>query len=149
MAARHRKAAKALNRQPVAPVICSDCGRYAGLVTGEVVYPHRADLHHKAFWRCCACGAYVGCHPGTHQPLGTPAGPETRMARNNAHAALDPLWRRKMARDGVPKHEARGAAYQWLAEQLQIDPKACHIGMMDAAMALRVVEVCRPFGGAA
>lgn len=147
MAARHRKATKKALANAARLVVCQECSQAASLVGGDKIYPHRRDLYGKRFWRC-ECGAYVGCHPGTEVALGTPCGPLTKAARIDAHAALDPLWRRKMARDGVPKHEARGAAYLWLAEQLGIAPEECHVGMMDADMARRVVEVCRPYSGA-
>lgn len=126
-------------------VDCGECGRPAGLVTGEVVYPHRRDLHRKPFWRCCVCLAYVGCHDGTYKPLGTPCGTATRAARISAHAAFDGLWRRKMARDGLSQQRARGQGYKWLSEQLGIPTHETHIGMFNAAMALRVVEICAPF----
>lgn len=126
-------------------VNCGECAKPAGLVTGEVVYPHRPDLHAKTFWRCCACGAYVGCHDGTLKPKGSPCGPETRAARIAAHAAFDPLWRRKMANEGIGQNHARASAYKWLAAQLGTEPAKTHIGMFDAATALRVVEVCAPF----
>lgn len=145
MAARHRQAKKR-QRQAVPPTVrCSDCPGAVVLVSGLVIYPHRPDLDHKQFWRCESCGAYVGCHPGTEHPLGSPAGPATRAARNAAHAAFDPLWKAKMARENVRKHVARGAAYRWLADALGIDPSACHIGMMDEATALRVVDLCLPY----
>lgn len=145
MAARHRKHGKKMaGQERLARVDCGECGRPAGLVTGVVVYPHRPDLHDRPYWRCCACGAYVGCHQGTYQPLGTPCGPETRLARSKAHEAFDPLWRAKVSA-GTPKHEARPAGYRWLSEQLGIPFEKTHIGMMDAATALRVVELCAPY----
>jgi hypothetical protein len=145
MAARHRQHGKQrAQAEKLARVDCGECGKPAGLVSGELIYPHRPDLHAKSFWRCCSCLAYVGCHDGTYRPKGSPCGPETRAAWIAAHAAFDPLWRRKMARDGVPQHEARGAGYRWLAEQLGVDPADCHIGMMDVVTARRVVEVCKP-----
>lgn len=90
----------------------------------------------------CSCGAYTGCHAGTDQPLGRPAGPETRRARQDAHAAFDRLWEAKMKRDQISKTKARGAGYLWLAGQLDLDPEECHIGSMTAAYARRVVDVC-------
>lgn len=104
------------------------------LVTGLAVYPHRPDLDHKRFWKC-QCGAYCGCHPGTSNPLGYPANAATRKARNQAHAIFDPLWKTGIMR--------RSEAYSWLAGVLGIERDACHIGMMDEAMALRVVEAVR------
>lgn len=122
--------------------ICVECGKLADLVTGAEVYPHRPDLHHKPFWRC-TCGAYVGCHPDTDIPLGYPAGPITRRARSDAHAAFDPLWEAKQRRDKVSKGKAREAGYSWLAEQLGIRRQDCHVSHFDAATARRVVEICK------
>ena len=112
------------------------CGSIALLVTGANIYPHRPDLAGKSFWRCPDCGAYVGCHPGSKTPLGSPADAVTRAARSAAHASFDPLWREK-------KNQSRRDTYKWLAKALNINPDDCHIGMMDVATARRVVEVCR------
>lgn len=60
-----------------------------------MVYPHRPDLHAQPFWKCDACGNYVGCHHKTDKPI-TPLGciptPEIKNARKHIHAILDPLW---------------------------------------------------------
>ena len=107
---------------------CAECGGSDIVcVSGETIYPYRPDLHARWYWRC-ACGAYVGCHRDTQEPLGTPAGPATRQARNQAHAAFDALWRRKMARDGCSKRVAREAGYGWLAQQMGLDPSEAHTG---------------------
>lgn len=121
---------------------CGECGQMAKMVGGEIVYPHRRDLWDGWYWRC-ACGAYCGVHKETLKPLGTPAGRETRAARSAAHAAFDPLWQRRQAISGLTKHHARGKGYKWLAAALGIERKDCHIGSMDAATALRVVEICK------
>lgn len=114
--------------------ICIECGGVGKLVTGDVIYPHRPDLYHKSFYRC-ACGAYCGCHPNSVVPLGFPCGPATRRARNAAHSSFDPLWKSgKMS---------RASAYKWLSDSLRIAPGDCHIGMMTAEQAWRVVELCR------
>lgn len=135
---REKDAAKIDRIDPV----CVECGTLATEVVGGLaIYPHRPDLYNLRFLRC-TCGAYVGFHKGTDIPLGRPGGAETNRARHAAHRAFDPLWQRKIAKDGCTKTEARGAGYAWLAEQLGIDPRLCHIGMMDRATALRVVEVC-------
>jgi hypothetical protein len=72
----------------------------ACLFGGDVIYPHRADLSHKIFWRCQNCGNYVGCHPGGNKPLGNIPTPELRKARGHIHALLDPLWKSKKAPRG-------------------------------------------------
>ena len=127
-------------------LICSECGGTdVRCVSGDQIYPHRPDLYAKWYWRC-ACGAYVGCHRTTKVPLGTPAGPATRRAREEAHAAFDTLWQRKVMR-GVLRADARNAAYAWLAEQMGLDPSATHIGSFTKTQCERVVELCRPYLG--
>ena len=114
---------------------CDYCQREAELVTGAVIYPHRPDLALKSFYRCQPCGAHVGCHPGTINPLGRLANAELRAAKQRAHAAFDPLWRSgKMT---------RGTAYAKLSDALGIPQQECHIGMMDVATCGRVVAVAR------
>lgn len=124
----------------MAKVECLECGAAARLVSGDVIYPRRPDLYGRHYW-LCRCGAYCGCHGNTSKPLGYPCGPETRKARNRAHAAFDPLWQAKQRKEGVSRKEARGAGYRWLADQLGMRPEHCHIGMMTAEQANRVVQV--------
>lgn len=123
--------------------ICDYCGKSSDRVTGREVYPHLPHLAGKIIYRCEPCGAWVGCHPGTDKPLGRLANAGLRRAKVAAHAAFDPLWKAKIAREECSKKLARGLGYQWLAGQLGIDPKDCHIGMFDEATCRRVVEVCR------
>lgn len=128
-------------RDPPVPM-CPYCDEPAVLVPGIVVYPRRPDLARKPVWRCRPCDAWVGCHDGTERPLGRLANAELRQAKQAAHAAFDPLWKRKMERDGVSKTKARGAGYRWLAEQLGIEARRCHIGKMSVEECRRVVEIC-------
>lgn len=130
--------------RPVEPPLCLECGRAATLVQSQRIYPRRPDLWNRPIW-LCACGAYTGCHAGTERPKGRPAGKPTRSARMDAHAAFDRLWEAKMKRDGCSKKDARKAGYKWLAAQLKIDPKDCHIGDMDWHRARRVVAICRRY----
>ncbi|KAA5604441.1 hypothetical protein F1188_16160 [Roseospira marina] len=118
-------------------VPCPYCGADAELVTGAVIYPHRPDLARKHFWRCAPCGAWVGCHKNSrrHAPLGRLANAELRRAKNEAHVAFDAIWR-----GGIMP---RAKAYAWLAEKLEIDRDACHIGMFDTDACDRTVRVCR------
>lgn len=127
---------------------CPDDGEVA-MVSVEVIYPHRPDLWVRDdgskpwYWRCARCGGYVGAHRDTLKPLGSPADKATRDARSAAHAAFDPLWRKRQRLSGLSNQHARGKGYKWLAAELGIDRKDCHIGMMDAATARRVVEICK------
>lgn len=130
----------------VRPPDCLECSKEATQTTSQKIYPRRPDLWNRPMW-ICACGAYVGCHDGTILPKGRPAGKATRAARMEAHSWFDPMWLAKQKRDGCSRSKARKAGYKWLAEQLGVSERQCHIGEMDAATALRVVEVCRAVRG--
>jgi hypothetical protein len=117
-------------------VHCPYCDRPAELVTGAAIYPHRADLLGKKFWRCESCGAHVGCHDAGKNgdgtvPLGRLANAELRRWKQRAHAAFDPLWK--------ARHMSRRAAYAWLADQLGISVANCHVGMFDVDACKAVV----------
>jgi hypothetical protein len=129
-------------------VICDYCGVPAQLVTGTEVYPHRADLASKHFYLCRPCKAWVGCHPGTTDPLGRLADAQLRGWKSRAHATFDPLWKAKKNAEGISKGEARGKGYRWLAKQMGIDPAKCHIGMFGVIECARVVEICEPYSEA-
>lgn len=73
----------------------------ARLTNGAEIYPHRPDLAALPFWKCDACGNYVGCHHKTGkptEPLGNIPTAELREARKHIHAILDPLWKSKRFR---------------------------------------------------
>lgn len=130
------------------PIICPYCTLPASLVGGDAIYPHRPDLYAKQFYFCAKDGAWVGCHPGTTDPLGRLANAELRQAKMAAHAAFDPIWQAryeaKHAND--PKYKkgmARGGRYKKLAELLGIPQQECHIGMFDVERCQRTVELCR------
>lgn len=129
------------------PPSCDYCGEAAVLVAGDIIYPHRPDLHAKKFWQCGPCEAWVGCHPGTEIPLGRLADAELRLWKQKAHAAFDPIWKARWKRKNSEDKNytpamARGGRYAALAEKLGIPKQQCHIGMMDVALCRRVVEVC-------
>lgn len=107
----------------------------------------RTDAYGWA-WICTnypKCDAYVGCHPKTRNPLGRLANSELRIAKSAAHKLFDGLWKAKIRRDKVSKSRARGAGYKWLSEKLGVNPKECHIGMMDLDLCTKVVDVCKPY----
>lgn len=67
----------------------------ARLTDGAEIYPHRDDLATLPFWKCDACGNFVGCHHKTKNrtnPLGCIATKEIKTARQHIHRILDPLW---------------------------------------------------------
>ena len=122
--------------------ICRYCQNPAALLRhGDAGYPYGRD--YGPTWTCTPCRAWVGCHPRTEKPLGGLANAELRLAKQAAHAAFDPLWQRKMAREGVTQGAARRAGYRWLADQLGLPFNKTHIGYFDIAQCQRVIEVCK------
>lgn len=86
---------------PLEPTVrrihCCGCGGEVGarLTDGGEIYPHRADLRSLPFWRCDACGNFVGCHHKTKnrtEPLGCIPTAELKEARKKLHALIDPIW---------------------------------------------------------
>lgn len=119
------------------PVVnCQYCQNPAVLVGGVVIYPHRPDLAAKRFWYCSGCQAWVGCHRGTDRRLGHLADANDRALKSGAHFNFDKLWR-----DG---HMTRKAAYNWLADQMDMKRGTCHIGWMKTAELKKVIELCGP-----
>ena len=79
-------------------IYCCGCSSdvNARLTDGAEIYPHRRDLASLPFWKCDACGNFVGCHHKTKQrtaPLGCIPTPEIKEARSHIHRVLDPLWK--------------------------------------------------------
>lgn len=66
-------------------------------------------------------------------PLGTLANAELRKARTEAHMSLDRMWKHGIM------HRAR--TYQWLAQQMQMKTKDCHIGSMNVEQCKQVVQL--------
>lgn len=111
------------------------------LRAGDDGYPY-PGRDFGPMWVCVPCQAWVGTHPGTENALGGLANAELRAAKQAAHAAFDPLWQAKMRRDKCSKGQARRSGYRWLADQLSIPFKRCHIGYMNLDECRKVVEVC-------
>lgn len=137
----------------IAPT-CSRCRSAARLTSGREIYQHRPDLAAKPIWKCDGCGAYCGCHPSTTRPLGTLADAETRRARMQVHAVLDPLWKTADKTPGyAPDSEkararirlkARNRVYAYLADRLGVPREECHTGMFDRD---RCAEAIRALAG--
>jgi hypothetical protein len=131
-------------RDAKAALLCQFCQQPARFMASSAHLYEGRDR--GPVWECPGtCGAYVGCHPDTTDPLGSLADYRLRQARMKAHALFDPMWEAKMARDGCSKTVARRAGYAWLAEQLGIPKEDCHISWMDVAMCEKVQVVCARF----
>lgn len=77
-------------------IYCCGCGMDvdAVLTDGGEVYPHLPHLRSLPFWRCNACGNFVGCHRKTKnriEPLGCIQTAELKEARKKFHALIRPL----------------------------------------------------------
>ena len=130
-------------------VICDYCQGEAELVDSSEVY----SRSYGPIWLCRPCRAWVGVHKNSndHKPLGRLADAELRDWKKRAHAAFDPLWQKKIAREGCSKGKARSAGYKWLADEMGIAYRYCHIGMFDIEQCRQVVGICakyRSSGGA-
>lgn len=123
----------------VIPPECPYCNNGTQLVSGDCVYPHRADLFSRKFYLCEPCKAWVGCHEGTEVALGVPANGALRKARQAAHKAFDQLWLSAFYSGRVSKNVARDEAYNFLAFTMGLPRKDCHIGMMTIEQCNRVV----------
>lgn len=124
-------------------VKCPYCGKKANLVDSSEIYNGRS---YGLVWLCRPCRAYVGVHEGTEKPLGRLANKELREWKVKAHSAFDRLWKTKIIRDGCSKTKARKAGCRWLAGELGVSVKQCHIGMFDVNDCKRVVEICQNIG---
>jgi hypothetical protein len=79
------------------------------------------------------CDAFVGCHKSTGLPKGTLANAALREARKTAHATFDPVL--------SEGHMSRSDAYRWLADEMHMAPRRCHIGMMSVVECERVIAL--------
>lgn len=119
--------------------ICNYCNKPAKLVDSKVLYGY-AKGH---IW-LCSCGAYVGTHKNSTKPKGTLADRETRKARIKAHEVFDSYWKTRFW-TGNSRRQARIAGYKWLADQMGMDLKQCHIGKFNAQQCQRVIEIVERF----
>lgn len=130
---RTKKRRRRNNKAPKGPVVapvCPYCGSTSTLQDSAVIY----GRSYGPSWICPnypECDSYVGCHPHTNIPLGRMANKELRRAKNAAHAAFDPLWKRG--------HMSRGEAYRWISDQMGFQ---VHVGELDVDQCRQVVALC-------
>lgn len=138
-------------KKPFVPPVCPYCGKTAILVDGAALYPTHTRLHEQKFWACIPCQAWVGCHKNSrhHAPLGRLADAKLRRAKINCHAVFDSLWRAEVKVSGCSIGDARGSGYKWLAEQMGIDRRECHIGMFSLERAEQAIKICAAVKGGA
>lgn len=102
---------------------------------------------------CESCGAYVGCHNNSKNPLGTMANRETREWRMKAHKSFDPIWKKGNHRDieyGLTRKDRKALKNQSFRrksayERLRIDLESefpIHIGASDIEQCKKIIESC-------
>lgn len=131
--------AKGRSEEILQGLICAYCFQKTELVESTEIYGR--DYGAKMY-RCKPCDAYVSCHEGTEKSKGRVAKVELRALKILVHKWFDPLWRAKADQPGMSKGRARGAGYKWLAGQLKIDVKLCHIGMFDEKQCREALNAC-------
>ncbi|MBU6993487.1 zinc-finger-containing protein [Ferrovum myxofaciens] len=114
-----------MNTKPILTVLCPYCNTQAELVHGEEIYPHAGPPQNGMYWLCRPCKAWAGTHKNSpkHAPKANLANAPLRKARQKAHATFDLLW--------IENLMSRAEAYSWLANELGILLKRCHIGFFD------------------
>jgi len=97
-------------------------------------------LRNGRFGPYYACSTWPDCDvtqratpDGT--PVGAPSDRATRIARIQAHKAFDKLWL-------SPGPLKRKEAYIWLSTELGMTLDECHIGLFDAQLCAKVVQLC-------
>jgi len=108
--------------------LCPYCGNIAEIIDSKEIYGVSYGVMHI----CKPCGAWVGSHKGTGEPLGRLANAELRKYKILAHTAFDRIW--------IKKKTKRRAAYQWLANKMNITVERCHIGMFDVEQCKEVIK---------
>jgi hypothetical protein len=121
--------------KPIKTVFCPYCEKPAELVHGKEIYPHAGPPQNGMYWLCRPCQAWAGTHKNSsrHAPKASLANAALRKARQKAHTAFDRLWSENLMQ--------RTEAYAWLATELGVHVKRCHIGFFDLDQCLKVAQV--------
>ena len=125
--------------------ICPYCGGTSIFLNSSAkIYGGR---DYGPVWYCDKDQAWVGCHRGTMSPLGRLANAELRKLKMNVHAVFDPIWLRRYETKSAldpkyRKHMARNGRYKRLAELMGIPRERCHVGRFDEAQCRQAIEIC-------
>lgn len=110
---------------PPVAMLCRYCGASAVLkVASQIGKPGDSNLYVCSNYP--SCDAYVRCHSGTTQPLGTLARKRLRRLRTLCHEQFDPLW------EGHVSDVTRAEAYE-AAGTVMHQGREFHIGQLDEA----------------
>lgn len=117
---------------------CPKCHSKALLRPASVIFGDKAPDPTAKYYVCArypACDCYVSAHRRTHMPMGTLADPALRKKRNQAHQALDRLWRSGLM--------SRTQAYRLLQLHLGLPPEEAHIAKFSMDRCDQVIAFCR------
>ncbi|GJD92878.1 zinc-finger-containing protein [Methylobacterium iners] len=116
---------------------CADCGTEAQSVLGMDAGLRDPSHSFAQVWSCGVCqDAWCLADPDTGAPIGTPAGPETRNARELLQERrLDPIIRQAGNGAGAQKLAA-SRLVGFLADKLELPREAAEIACLD-------LEQCR------
>ena len=134
---------KILNKE----IYCCGCKTKvrARLTNGSEIYSHRPDLTRLPFWKCDACGNYVGCHHKTSnptQPLGNIPTPELRKARLAIHALIDPLWKEgKIKRKKLYKKISDAVGWEYHTAKIRDVEEARRIYAIVRDIKLTIIKI--------
>lgn len=113
-------------------LVCPECGADMVLRDGKFGKFYGCERYPE-------CTGAHGAHQKTMKPLGVPADSNTRKLRVRAHKALDKFWKKLPEKE---RGDKRRWAYRWLAQQMGMTEKECHIGRFTAEQCLKVIEIC-------
>jgi hypothetical protein len=132
-------------KPPIVPPICPYCEASSVLVPDTEVY---ARGYGGQVYLCRPCRAWVGCHKNSkrHAPLGRLANQHLRTLKVECHAAFDRIWRAAVEIRGWTRSHARLTAYAWLAKEMDVEVRKCHIGYFDDNQVQQAIEICRSIG---
>ena len=133
MATQNRPDPIYVNQDIEAPVCF--CGSPAVYHGDTIEYYNGKDYGPR--WICSrfpVCRGSVGAHPDG-KPLGSIADPETKKARMQVHALIDPIWKNESS--GRARRRKRASVYRWLARLLNI--REYHTGNLTAQQCRELV----------
>lgn len=110
-------------------MICPYCDIEAEWVENKTFYGRNFGKSFMAWW-CRKCGARVGCHQNTKQPLGTMANASLRKMRQHVHGIIDPLWQSgKITRKEI---------YRKLSEEMS---REVHVGESNNEQCKEIIRI--------
>jgi hypothetical protein len=117
-------------KEATTSVDCNYCGKPARYHLGRWGY----------YWECLPCGARVGCHGNSLEPLGILANAELRGQRIVLHNMFDHLWKSHRPRS---RQVERNRRYKWLARKMGIKNSKCHFAMFTLDQCKEAKEIIR------